>query len=148
MTKIGSVDHSRIEAIRAAYDDCFGCGRANPIGLALDDFIRDESTVRVDFNPRPEYSGFSDVLHGGIVAAALDEIMAWTAMLLEGVMVVTGTLDLRYRKPAPVAETMTLEGELLSRRGRRLHIAGRLFHGDTRVAEAEGMFLAVDEIGG
>ncbi len=146
MITIGSVEYSRIDAIRAAYDDCFGCGRSNPIGLALDEFVRTESTVRTEFTPRPEYNGFADVLHGGIVAAALDEIMAWTAMLVEGVMVVTGTLDLRYRKPAPVAKTLILEGELLSRRGRRLQIAGRLLDGEVRVADAEGMFLAVDEI--
>ncbi len=142
------VDAARITALRAAYDECFGCGMANPIGLRLDGFARSDSTVIAHFTPRTEYNGFSGVIHGGIVATALDEIMAWTAILVEGVMVVTGTLDIRYRKPASADTSFTLEGQLIERRGRRLKITGRVLDGETRIAEANGTFLAVEDIVG
>jgi acyl-coenzyme A thioesterase PaaI-like protein len=136
----------QISAVRADYSHCFGCGVDNPIGLRLDGFEQVGDTVRTTFAPRQDFHGLSDLLHGGIVAAGLDEIMAWTAILVENVMVMTGTLDLRYRKPAPVDATFTLEGELVERRGRRLHLSGRMLDGETVVAEASGLFLVVQEL--
>ena len=79
--------------------------RGDKMSLVYDFVTSDEFRMQVD----------------AIVAAALDEIMAWTAILTENVMVMTGTLELRYRKPAAVAASFTLQGELLERRGRRLN---------------------------
>ena len=137
----------RIATIRADYDHCFGCGAANPIGLQLDGFSLDARRVTASFVPRADYHGFSDLLHGGIVAAALDEIMAWTAILAEEVMVMTGTLELRYRKPARVETTYGLVGELAERRGRRLRLRSTMSDGATVVAEGSGLFLAVHDLG-
>ena len=136
----------RVEAIRRGYDHCFGCGPNNPIGLHLDGFDRTDNMIRASFDPRIDFHGFSDLLHGGIVATALDEIMAWTAILVEDVMVMTGKLDLRYRKPAKVTSTFVLEGELLERRGRRLQIKARMLDGDVVIAEASGLFLAIEDL--
>ena len=137
--------NDRIAEVRAAYNRCFGCGTDNPIGLGLDDFVREGSIVRAQFSPRSDFNGFSTVLHGGIVATALDEIMAWAAILVEETMVVTGTLDLRFRKPAELDKVFDLEGELLQRRGRRLQIEGRMRQQGTLIAQASGMFIAVTE---
>ncbi len=69
-------------------------------------------------------------------------------MLTEGVAVVTGTLDLRFRKPAPVDTLYVVEGRVRERRGRRVMLAGRLE--DTvaghDVATAEAMFLVREEL--
>lgn len=140
--------NDRIAAIRDQYDRCFGCGRANPIGLRLDGFERTGNQVAVKFTPHPDHIGFTNVLHGGIVAAALDEIMAWTAMLVEGVLVVTGTMELRYRKPASADTTFDLVGTLESRRGRRLRITGSLLDDDTLVADASAIFLTIADLDG
>lgn len=134
----------QIAAIRRDYDHCFGCGSGNPIGLHLDGFTRNGDKVTTSFTPRADYHGFSTLLHGGIVATALDEIMAWTAILVAETMVMTGKLDLRFRKPAHVDTTFTMEGELLDRRGRRLQLRGRMLDGELVVAQASGLFLAVD----
>ena len=131
-----------LDALRAEYAHCFGCGPDNPMGLHLHGFVRDGSTVRAAFTPRPEYRGFADMLHGGVVATALDEILAWTAILLAETMVVTGKLELRYRKPAPADGSYVLEGTLIEQRGRRLKLEGVCRIGDTVIAEASGLFLA------
>lgn len=140
------IDADQIASIRQGYDHCFGCGPANPIGLGLDDFTRSGGMVRATFQPRSDFNGFADVLHGGIIATALDEIMAWTAILAEGVMVMTGKLDLRYRKPAKVSSTFDLQGEVIERRGRRLQITGRMIDDGTLVAEASGLFMAIENL--
>lgn len=138
----------RIAAIRARYDHCFGCGTSNGSGLQLDGFERNGNRVKVRYRPQSDHTGFADVLHGGIVATALDEVMAWTAMLIEGVLVVTGTMELRYRKPADAGATFDLVGHLEERRGRRLMITAGLYQGETLVADASAMFLTVGDLDG
>jgi acyl-coenzyme A thioesterase PaaI-like protein len=133
---------TELARLRREYAHCFGCGPDNPLGLRLDGFERDGDTVRAEFVPRSEYRGFSDILHGGIIATALDEILAWTAILVENTMVVTGKLELRYRKPAPADATYLLEGTLLESQGRRLVIGGTCRVGETLIAEATGLFIA------
>jgi acyl-coenzyme A thioesterase PaaI-like protein len=137
----------RAERIRGRDDGCFGCGSANPAGLHLHGFARDGEEIVARFDPRPEHRGFSGVLHGGVVAAALDEILAWTAMLTEGMYVVTGTLQVRYRAPAPATGAYRLAGRVAERRGRRLRLQGRLRLDGADVAEADGLFIARAPVG-
>ena len=135
-----------IARIRAVYDQCFACGQGNPLGMHLDGFERHEASVRAPFRPRPEYGGFEGVLHGAIVATALDEILAWSAMLLEGVMVLTGTLDLSFRAPAPVDAEYMLQGLAEDRRGRRLKLTGSMQLDGKVIAEAGGIYLAKETL--
>ena len=138
----------RAAAIRARFNECFGCGLDNPTGLQLDDFQVANDELSVRFAPRRDFRGFSQILHGGIVATALDETLAWTAMMLEGTYVVTARLELKYRNPAPADAIYQLRGRVVERRGRRLRLAGEARTGDTVVAEASGLFLATEPVGG
>jgi acyl-coenzyme A thioesterase PaaI-like protein len=136
----------RAAALRLQYNDCFGCGLANPIGLHLDGFVAAHDELRASFTPRPEYCGFSGVLHGGILAALLDETLAWTAMLLEGTFVVTANLELKFRNPAPTAAAYEVHGKVMERRGRRLRLAGSVRTDEKIVADAAGLFVATDPV--
>ena len=55
----------------------------------LDGFEVVDDTVVAEFTPRPDYQGFGGVLHGGVLATALDEILAWSAILIAGSPAVT-----------------------------------------------------------
>ena len=136
-----------LEALRSAYADCFGCGRGNAMGLRLDDFRVEAGDVVATFVPRPEYAGFEGTLHGGIVATALDEVSAWSAMLSHRVFVFTATLDLRYRRQAPSDAHFELRGTVAERRGRRLRIAASMNHDGVVVAESNGLFVVAEEVG-
>ena len=135
------IDDDRIEALRQEYDHCFACGRANPVGLGLDGFQVVDGEVRVGFKPKPDFAGFADVLHGGIVAAALDEILAWAGILGEGLLTVTATLDIRFRRPAPPHAIYQLRGRVLSRSGSRLKMSGEMTSDGATIAEATGLYL-------
>lgn len=134
-----------VVAKKAGYEACFGCGVRNPMGVRLAGFEAIEGGYQASFTPLPEHRGFEGVLHGGIVAAALDEMLAWTATLEEDTFVFTGKLELRFRSPAPAEGSYLARGFLDERRGRRL-----LLHGDCRtaagtvVAEASGLYLATE----
>ncbi len=136
----------RAAAVRSHYNSCFGCGLDNPIGLHLDGFSSDGDELVATFSPRPDYQGFAGILHGGILAALLDETMAWTAMMLDGHYVVTASLELKYRKPAPAAVPYELRGRVEERRGRRLRLVGSAAAGGAIVAEASGLFIATDPV--
>ncbi len=145
MTRPSGLD-GRIERLKGGDEGCFGCGAENPIGLGLDDFApTDDGKVVATFRPRPDHRGFDGVLHGGIVATALDETLAWTAMLHEGVPVLTAKLELKYRRPAPMDEVLSLEGTLLERRGSRLVMSARMTSSEGVVAEAHGLFLVASD---
>lgn len=137
-----------VARLKRQYEGCFGCGLDNALGLQLSGFRTIDGAVQADWRPRPEYRGFGGMLHGGIVTSALDEIMAWTAMLTENVAVVTGTLEMRFRKPSPIDAGYLVEGRIRERRGRRVLMAGRLADATAGhdVATAEAMFLVSQEL--
>lgn len=143
---VETIDREWLQSVRSEYGHCFGCGLDNPIGLQVDNFVRDGDTITATFMPRDDYRGFHDILHGGIVATALDEVLAWTAILVAGTMAVTAKMDMKYRNPAPADADYTLHGHLVERRGRRLVLEGSCSSGGHTIAEAKALFLATDPV--
>lgn len=140
---------ARIERVRLDFGDiCFACGRRNDVGLHLDDFDWDGTTVSGSFDPRDEYRGAGDILHGGIAATALDEISVWAGILGEDVLTVTGRLELRFRKPLTVHDRIAARGTVEERRGRRLTISASLGVGDSIAVESTGLFLVSRDMHG
>jgi len=131
-----------VDRIRRHYDDgCFACGRDNPIGLHLDDFDLVDREVSARFTPRPDYRGAGEVLHGGVAATALDEMLVWAGILTEKVMTVTGRLELRYRKPLQVSEELIVRSRVDELRGKRMTASGELVVDNDVKTQASGLFL-------
>jgi acyl-coenzyme A thioesterase PaaI-like protein len=88
------------------YQRCFVCGQRNPYGLHLT-FRREDDSVVADFLPREEHQGFPGVIHGGIVAAVLDEALNRTSLLSsQPAWTMTGRLEVRYRRYVPYGERL------------------------------------------
>src|SRR5205809_7554637 len=108
------------------YQRCFVCGQRNPYGLHLS-FHREEHAVVADFLPREEYQGFPGVIHGGIVAAVLDEALNRTSLLSDHpAWTMTGRLEIRYRQYVPYGEPLRVRARLTGERGRLIQAAGML----------------------
>ncbi len=136
-----------VAAAQSEYGDCFACGQDNPIGMRLDGFrLSDDGWVEADFAPRPDFRGAHETLHGGIAATAIDEILVWAGIISEGTLSVTGTLDLKYRKPLYVGDQILARGRVEDRRGRRLVIGGELSVGGATAVQGRGIYLASREI--
>jgi uncharacterized protein (TIGR00369 family) len=134
---LSSTGDSRLEDDRL----CFACGPDNASGLRLR-FEYGESTARCVVPVQPQFSGWSDMLHGGIIATLLDEAMAHAA-IAAGVRAVTARLEIRFREPAPVGVPLTLEGVIERRRGKVLDAAATLSDGaGTIYAEGRSRFIA------
>lgn len=118
---------------------CFVCGVENPFGLHLNFYEREPGGVRAEIVVPQHFQGYPGVVHGGIVAAMLDEVSGRT--LLRGEpprWMVTAKLDIRYRRPVPCGEKIWLEGYSKVDNGRVATVTGR-------ITNAEGVVLAESE---
>ena len=56
--------------------NCFGCAPNNPIGLHLE-FWEDGDDIVTHWHPEPNYQGWIDTMHGGILSTLIDETCGW-----------------------------------------------------------------------
>jgi len=128
------------------YQRCFVCGQHNPFGLHLIFRIEGDAIVS-DFQPRAEHQGFPGVIHGGIVAAILDEALGRTSVLAQHpAWTMTGRLEIRYRRYVPYGPLLRVRATLGTERRRMIQASGILTFSDdetTVLAEAQGTFLAL-----
>lgn len=129
-----------------AEHNCFGCGRLNQHGLRLSFFPHERGGVQASFTPARRFEGYDGMVHGGVISAVLDEVMAWSLYRHE-TWAVTGELTVRYRAPVRVGEPTRAIGWLVSRRGRRIEMAGELLRVSdaTLLARASAVFVTVPD---
>jgi acyl-coenzyme A thioesterase PaaI-like protein len=128
---------------RADANQCFVCGPDNPLGLRLT-FRMDGEICRADFTPGSFHCGYENLVHGGIIYSALDDVMAnW--LFLQGIRGHTARCEIRYREPVELGDALRLEGRLVRRKGRLAILTGLATRAgeNTVVAEAEGTFMVV-----
>lgn len=111
---------------------CFGCGEDNPSGLHLHFEEQPDGSVHATIELTDLYSGEPGIVHGGIQATILDEVMgrsvqhAIRARLGELQTSVTASLELRYRLACPVNTSIRAEGWVTGIEWPSLHVDGRL----------------------
>jgi len=121
---------------------CFACGDDNPIGLHLADIRRIGDEVRATLHPRPEFQSYPGVLHGGLTATALDELMAYASIMLTGIWGATATMEVRYRARVPYDVPLELVAGVTAERARRVRAWAKLLLPGGRVgAEASGLLV-------
>lgn len=121
---------------------CYGCGQQNPRGLALRFELRD-GVASATFVGHPDHQGYPGHLHGGVVAAVLDEAMGWAAYA-RGTFAMTARMSVRFRRPVPLGQPLTVTAQALRERGRAIEMRATLRDaaGDV-LAEADGLFMRV-----
>ncbi len=89
---------------------CFVCGPKNPVGLKLE-FSFDGRTMKTVFCPQKEHQGYMNIVHGGIIATLLDEIMVKLAIEM-GMPAVTARMDIRLKKALKVGKRIVVEATI------------------------------------
>ena len=124
---------------------CFACGPLNPIGLQLI-FERDGEGVRAHTTLRPEFQGWQSMAHGGIAMALLDEAMAHAAAAA-GHRGVTASINVRFRKPVPIGQPLTLEGRVAWQRRNVFGLVASVTDAlGTLLVDGEGKFVSMGSI--
>jgi len=88
---------------------CYICGKDNPHGFRLDFEHPEKGLLRARVVFRKEHQGYKDIVHGGLVAAVLDEMMVNLAWV-EGLPAVTAEITVRLKKPVRVGRPVLFEG--------------------------------------
>ena len=98
---------------------CFVCGLDNPDGLKLTFYEQEDGQVVAETSVPARFQGYPGVVHGGIVAAMLDEVAMRSAMVDDHLrFMVTAKMTLRYRKAIPVEQPLRLVGRIEQAGGR------------------------------
>jgi len=130
--------------------DSYGKGRAFITGDRNGDRIRvryfqkdnDNSFVaRVWFGPATE--GPAGFVHGGSMAAVLDEAMGISAWIM-GYTVVAASITVEYRKMLPLGTITTIEAKVEADNGRKIISKGKIYNETGTVyTESEGLYINI-----
>ena len=118
-------------------------GLSNPIAPPLEARVDAEAGVvhaRAHFSSA--YEGAPGLLHGGILAAAFDELLGM-ATVFSGGAGMTRDLHVRYLRPTPIRTELAFTARLDRVEGRRLFVSAAVDANGARTAEASGVFIAV-----
>lgn len=126
---------------------CFVCGRENPYGLKLEFYETTPGEVVVEFTVPEQFQGYPGVVHGGVVAAMLDEVTARVHMGGDPPrFMFTARLDVRYRKNVPIGAPLRIVGNAGKSKERTAFATGQIFGPDgDLLAEAEAMLVNVPD---
>jgi uncharacterized protein (TIGR00369 family) len=117
----------------------------NPIGLKAFFYEDDDGRVMVQFTSREEHQGYPGFVHGGIISALMDEVIGRVVTSLD-IWAVTAKLELKFRKPVPLGEELTVIGEMVCLRSRTFEAKGELRLADGTVAvEGHGVYVRLPE---
>lgn len=120
---------------------CFACGALNPIGLHMEvSYLENKATSRLAL--KREFQGWNDIVHGGVVATILDEIMAHAVMHYVGKSVTT-SLQITYRAPLHVGQEIQAAGYVVEQKSRAAVARGEIRVTDNGkvIAAGESRFL-------
>lgn len=123
---------------------CFVCGVENPFGLKMKFYTIAPGVVETHYTAHEHHQGYPGIVHGGIIASMMDEVMGRVFMGEENPrFMVTGELKIRYRKPVPIGQELTLRGEAVKDNGRIAKATGCIMASDGTVL-VEGEILVVN----
>jgi len=115
--------------------NCFVCGEKNPNGLRLNfEIDQERQTLKTTFVASPTFQGWDGIVHGGMISTLLDEATAKLVYEL-GYPAVTASLEIRFKKPAPILSPLLVYGEITE-------VSKRLIRAKARITKEDGTVLA------
>jgi len=127
--------------MKERYDNCFICGEKNPIGLKLQ-FTCQNDIASAKLALPSHFEGYDGIIHGGIVAALLDEAMA-KAILFQELKGVTININIDYKNALPPETEFVVEGKITAIDRRVIITEAKLFSENKVYAAATGKFFVV-----
>lgn len=124
-------------------DYCFVCGRKNLRGLRMSFYDNGSNEVTSEYTVSEEYQGYPGLVHGGVVAAMLDEVVCRVAMIGDHHhFMMSVKMEIKYRHPVPTGEKLQLVGRIVRLRGRLGKATGEVILPDGTLAVESALTLA------
>lgn len=126
---------------------CFICGLENPIGLHLHIYETEPGVVECNYLAPDHFQGYPGVLHGGIVAAMVDEIAGRSLMGSDPMnprFMFTAKMEVKYRKNVPIGKEIRIIGKTGKSRGKSAEAWAGIYEVETNELLAEGTVLLIN----
>lgn len=133
------------EPIPSHYKMCFGCGVEHPTGLHMRVTAGEGLTAEGVFTVTGNHQGAPGLAHGGLLSAAIDEILGSLNWLI-GVPAVTARLECDFRRPVPVNTTLYIHASIDNIHGRKVFTQARAHMNNPEgpiAIEAKALFVQV-----
>jgi len=115
-------------------DYCYACSDDNPEGLHLRFEQTGDDTVRAEVTLRPELCGWKGIAHGGFVSLLIDETASWAfALCRTEPHFATRSLSVRFLRPTPTGEPLTLTATVGEDHGRTIDVIAKIHAADGRI---------------
>lgn len=125
---------------------CFVCGSQNPHNFGVRWHAREDGVIFTEVTLTRAQQGPPGHVHGGALAALLDEIMG-TAVWNSGHMVLAANLNVDFRRPVPLGVPLQLKGEVTDRQGRKIFARAEIRLPDGEIAAVgRGLFIESEEL--
>lgn len=118
-------------------------GRLNPLAPPIVTEFRDEG-VYGRCTLGPAYEGPPGYAHGGVVASIFDQLLGLANVVVNNPGM-TGTITIRYHEPTPLRVPLEFFCKTVRVDGRKSFAEGTCRANGTVTAEAEGIFIGIDE---
>ena len=122
------------------YKYCFVCGDQNESGLKARFFVQSDGSVASEYTVEQRFAGYDNIMHGGIAASLLDEVMI-KAILKDDILAVTAEMTVKFKAPVYVGQKMVLVGRVIESKGRLYRTEGVAEVAGKVVAEATGTYI-------
>jgi acyl-coenzyme A thioesterase PaaI-like protein len=126
----------------SGFEDRAVGGKSNPTSVELEVRFKDEEVI-ADFVLQRAFEGAPGRAHGGIVAAAFDDVTGFVIGRLQE-PAFTGELTVRYLAAVPVDQALEIRARLDGRERRKLFISAELRTGDEIVATCRAIYITVE----
>lgn len=117
-------------------NDCIVCGLNTASSLKAAFYELENNAIVGICTPKDIHQSYPDRMHGGMICALLDEVMG------RGLQIgnpdawgVTGSIEIKYKKPVPLNKQIKCVGRIVSNRS-------RIFEGVGFIEDEDGNVLA------
>ena len=128
---------------------CFVCGVGNSCGLQLEFYESSPGEVTVNTTIPDRYQGYPGVVHGGIVAALVDEALGRVHMGNDPEnprFMYTAKLSIRYRKPVPINAPIKIIAHAVKKKRLSATSVAKIYgSSDEILVDAEAVLVNVPE---
>jgi acyl-coenzyme A thioesterase PaaI-like protein len=123
---------------------CFVCGEDNERGMQARSYVKDDH-VELPFEAPAAFAGWRTVIHGGLVATVLDEVMTWAAIVGSRKPCYAAEFTIRMQRPLPPGTRCVARGRMTQDR-RRIFLCEGLLESEDGAevfARGEGRYMIV-----
>jgi uncharacterized protein (TIGR00369 family) len=128
-------------------DSCFVCSENIPNGLRLKCYY-ENGVVKLECFANDAICGYMGIVHGGIIATILDEVMTWAAFAFSESrrLFSTREMDIKYKKPVIINKNYIALAEFHNERKGIIYIKGSFIDTDgTIYVQSKGSYVPMDE---